>query len=232
MTKSTTSGKIAYLLVIISLILILFNILRLIMAYAFGHPYLFGLSPLIDIDREMNFPTLFSTLLLLLCSLLIYLISGAQKKAGKGDARWSILATIFLFLSIDEFSSIHELLIVPVRTWLNTGGMLYFAWVIPFVIITIILAAIYIPFIIRLPVKIRLLTFVAATLYVSGALGIEMLGGVYFEAIGEQRTLIYELITMVEESLEIFGLTLYVYTLLLFWRSTDDTGSFQLKLTS
>lgn len=55
--------------------------------------------------------------------------------------------------------------------------------------------------------------FIAGVLYIGGAIGVEMVGGVVASNIGEDN-LLYGLTTTLEESFELFGLLVLINTLL------------------
>jgi hypothetical protein len=57
---------------------------------------------------------------------------------------------------------------------------------------------------------------ISGFVYVLGAIGFEMVGGWYFEAHNDKPDLVYELITMVEESLEMIGLVTFIYALMVY----------------
>ena len=106
-----------------------------------GYEYAYGFVPLFTVDMEGNIPAYFSSLLHLSSALLISLIAFDARHKGSADrVKWAGMAAIFLFLSMDEASSMHELLTYPVRELLGTSGILYFAWVVPAMIILTILA--------------------------------------------------------------------------------------------
>jgi hypothetical protein len=52
----------------------------------------------------------------------------------------------------------------------------------------------------RLNKRVRLWLGLAAAICLSGAVGLERIGGAYYEAIGGEHDLVYEVLTAVEES--------------------------------
>lgn len=116
-------------------------------------------------------------------------------------------------LSMDEASSIHELFTEPLRRLLHTSGFFYFAWVIPGLAFVLTIAIIYWRFLLHLPTRTRWLFVVAAILYIAGAIGTELVGGWYVELYG-RKNLIYSILAMLEETLEMFGIIVFVYALL------------------
>ncbi|MEO0888247.1 MAG: hypothetical protein AAFY54_20270, partial [Cyanobacteria bacterium J06648_10] len=65
----------------------------------------------------------------------------------------------------------------------------------------------------HLPPKTRRLFYLSGSLYVSGILGMEMLTGYYISSFGGGEGTIIAL-NGIEESLEMLGVTLFIYTLL------------------
>ncbi len=74
-----------------------------------------------------------------------------------------------------------------------------------------VLAVIYFKFWWRLPSRTRTLFLVSAAIYVGGAIGVEMLGGWYFAQYFIDYT--YSMLVLVEETMEIIGSSLFIYTL-------------------
>ena len=68
-----------------------------------GHDTVFGLVRKFDLDTELNVPTWFSVLLLLLAAAALGYIGVRAKHEGDRFAgHWRGLAWIFLFMSLDE----------------------------------------------------------------------------------------------------------------------------------
>lgn len=211
---SIVPGRVAFWLWVTLLVLILAHAAGLVMTYRFGHSHLYGLVPLFNLGLESNVPT-FVASLLLLSSALLFLFLWRVDGTGDGpNNAWLLLAAVFGFLSLDEFSMIHEKLIEPVRDALDVGGLLFFAWIIPYAIAALVLALAVAPTIWRLETPFQALLALAAALYLSGAIGVEMIGGRYYEAQGEVADLTYRLYQTLEESLEFAGAIVLIYTLL------------------
>lgn len=128
---------------------------------------------------------------------------------------WLLLAIIFFILSFDEAASVHERFSLPIRSYLGTAGWLHFGWIIPAGFLTLIIGIWYIRFMISLPRKIAILSFISGILYVGGALFMEMPEGAYAQLYGENN-FIFHIFTIFEETFEMMGLSLYLYTLVLF----------------
>jgi hypothetical protein len=168
----------------------------------------------IDFNFEGTITSWYSSGLLLLCSLLLAVIASVKRAARDPHAlHWSGLSVVFLYLSIDEAASIHELAISPLRNAFNTGGWLYFPWVIIAAPLLVIFFFVYLKFLAHLPPKTRRFFIVAGAIYVGGALGMELVGGRHIDLWG-RGNMAYVLISTIEETLEMIGLVLFVHALL------------------
>lgn len=181
---------------------------------------------LLDFNLEANLPTYFSSLLLMGNGFLLALIGSRYKALGQKFWHWYGLAAIFIFLAFDEMIQIHEQLRAPMEGLFNTSGLLYFAWFIPYIAVTIIIAIAYFKFMMRLPKKILKLFIIAGMLYVGGAVGMEMLGGWHAEIHGE-KTITYALMYSFEELLEMSGAAVFMYALISY--ITEEFKNFKLK---
>lgn len=210
--------RVALLLTGVIGVLLLASLAGSFSTYVLGHGNLFGIVRLFNVDKEGNIPTWYASISLLACSVLLAIIAQAQPKETTPNSKdWSALAAVFLFLSIDESARLHELLILPLRTSLGTRGILYFAWVIPYGLLVAFLGLRFLKFLTQLPTKTRRSFFLAAFLYLGGALGMEMIAGQYTTFYG-QDNLTYALLTTIEEALEMSGVLVFIYALLVYLR--------------
>jgi len=189
---------------------------------------------LFDMDSEGNIPALFSGTLFFINSLLFHLAWRAQGSAPGREPLWLVLCIVFLFLGIDEIGALHERLIRPLREALpgTGGGVFRFAWVIPYGVATIVIAILCLPVLRRLGVRLASLLALSSIVYVTGALGLEMVGGRYLEVSGQaalDRSPGYVILTTTEEALEMAGLVLCVYALLVL---LQERGGVTLSLQS
>lgn len=169
-----------------------------------------------ELGAEDNIPTHFSALLILLSALLLTFIFFAEKKVDSwSKSYWLILALGFFFMAGDEAYQVHEKLIDPVQNMLSAErfGIFYFAWVIPYFILVLTLGIYFFRFLKNISPQTRNYFLAAATLYLGGAIGVELIGGFYFELHGPDN-FTYNMIQTVEESLEITGLIIFVWALL------------------
>jgi len=197
------------------LFLLFANITGIFSKFYFNHPNVYGLVPLFDFNTEANIPTFYSSLSLLLCSILLAFISLAQKKHLSSYIYWGGLSIIFLYLSIDEIAEIHERLNDRIDQIWNFSVLLYYAWILPYGIALLLLLGIYLKFLISLPRKFLHLFIISGVTYVSGAIGIESLSG-WFHKLYGNKNLFYSILYTCEEFFEMLGIVFFIYTLLLY----------------
>ncbi len=201
---------------VIILILLSANISGILFRLYLGHNNITQwLYPLFDFNTEKNIPTLYSSFTLLCSCILLVCIASIHKRLGHPYFYWSGLAIIFLFLSIDEIASIHEMLIAPVTKLLHVSGFLYYAWVIPYGSALILFVLFYLKFLLNLPRKIMYLFLVSGTTFITGSMGFELLGGRQHYLYGDNN-IKYSFLYTYEESFEMLGIAIFIYTLLLY----------------
>lgn len=214
------SSAIVRVLGVLIVMLVLAHITGSVFRFVLGHDYVYGLVPLFDLDEEVNIPTYFASFLLLIAAALLGLVASSKKRDGDSHAtHWVALATIFLYISIDESAGIHELLIIPVRNAFDLSSFLYFAWIIPGFMFVSVLAWSYRRFLWQLPSQTRRLFLLSALCYLAGALGVEALGGYYISHpdVGLD-TILYTWIILTEETLEMVGVLIFIDALFKYLR--------------
>jgi hypothetical protein len=206
-------------LVIVVVFFTMMGALESVLRYALGQARVYGLSALFNLGKEQSLPTWYSSSALLLCSILLYLM--ARRQVTRGDSRrWLGLAGIFLFLSADESVAFHEAIADVVRSTLGPKGFLYYGWVIPYFIFVLIVVLVYWRFVLELPRALRRVLILAGATYVAGALGMEMVQG-YVDYYGVGPRSLLGLLIVIEESLEMAAIVLFIYALLDYLRSHD-----------
>lgn len=212
------------------LVLLVAHTVGLYLTYGLGYSHALGYVPLFNIATEANIPTFFASLLLM-TSAALFLLLWRIGKSGERDSRvWLLLSAIFAFLAVDEVAMIHEKFIEPVRAGLDTGGFLYFAWIVPYAIAAAAVAVYAAPTIWRTGPRFVKLFCIAGALYFGGAVGVEMIGGKYYEANAAYVDLQYRLIQSVEETLEFAGVIVLVYTLLALISTRSPVTRFQVEI--
>jgi hypothetical protein len=181
--------------------------------HAIGGESVWRVVHLFNLDVEGTIASWYSSCALLGAAGVLGLIAHAERERASRDWRyWAGLAVIFVALSADEAASIHELAIRPMRRALNLSGLLAFGWVIPGAAFVAIAGAIFLRFLLRLPLSTRRLFVIAGGLYVGGALGFEMLGGLLWTKYGMGLATALEAVA--EEALEMAGIVVFLHALL------------------
>ncbi|AHM61864.1 hypothetical protein D770_18060 [Flammeovirgaceae bacterium 311] len=229
MEITSKPNRIIFILGLIICFLILANITGMVARFSFGIEGSYIIE-LFNMDKENNIPTYFSSLLLLGCAATLGIIAYLEKqKNSKKHPYWIGLAIIFLLLSIDESVQIHERIGAWTRTALNTSGVFHFAWIIPYGLLVLGVGAAYLRFVWNLPARIKKLMILAGAIYVGGALGMEAVASYYFSQTLE-NSLTLVIFTIIEESMELSGLLLFLRCLLYYL--DVELGGVSFRLTS
>lgn len=171
---------------------------------------------LFDLNREGSIPNWYSSAQLLLAAALLAGIAVATGRLGLPRRRhWMVLALIFVYLSADEAASIHNNLgnYRSSNPGDNVTGLASIPWVWPASIIVATFVISYIPFIRGLPRRFAILFVLAGMVYVSGALGLEIVGALFHQVLGGQ-TFAASLVLVVEETGELVGEVIFIHALL------------------
>ncbi len=174
-----------------------------------------SLVQLFDVDQENNLPTWYSGFILLVAVALLWLC--ARKKRLDGDRwfRWWYLLTAgFLVMAIDEVASLHEVI----------NGLIEVIWAKPAGFLVIGIGVVFLPFVLSLPRRTGFLFVVAGAIYVFGVIGVEIFGN-YLAMQRLTNSLEYRIVTMVEESLEMLGVIVFIYALLDYMRGAASHAS-------
>jgi hypothetical protein len=175
-----------------------------------------------NLAHEMSFPNFFSACLLLTASALLFYIPRVRtaKKKLKNKLYWIILGCLFLFLSLDEATQIHEELMVTVkeRIFNRTGfddlsGYLYMPWVIPYLLLVLVVGISFLKFLVHLEKRTRNLFIISGAVYITGALCLEMVEGHFAKYYGIDSAG-YLFCVTVEEIMEMSGIIIFIYSLL------------------
>jgi hypothetical protein len=159
---------------------------------------------LFDLDEEESFGTWFSSGLLLLAGLSSMLCARRAGQTGQAmRLQWWCLGFGFVLLSVDEVAGMHE----------SVNSVTEMSWAIPGGILAVVIGLAYLPFLFRLPRPIAVLFLVAGTIYVGGAVGVELATEGYLER-DELDTVEYNLTTALEEWMEMTGVVLFLYAVL------------------
>ena len=184
----------------------------------------------LNMDRELNLPTLFSSALLLLAALLMRRLGKSSPHIAAQD--WRLLSKIFIFLALDEGLQIHEILIIPgLRHQVHPA--LASTWVVPYTGLALILLWRFRRFLGSIPPATTSRLLRAGAVYISGAIGMEMIG-----SFAVRSSLIrlhspwYGAITGLEETLELLGIILLIDALIRALLEQKDSVDLTLRLTT
>lgn len=153
-----------------------------------------------DLDEEESFGTWFSAVILLYASILAFHAADLARSAAGSWYRWWIAAGLALAsMSVDEVAGMHELLntIYEDTQWTIYGFFLFVAAGICFL-----------PFLWHYRWRTSGLLFVAGIIYIGGAIGLEHFSG------DEVNSLQYNMLTAVEEGLEMAGVICAIFAIL------------------
>jgi hypothetical protein len=169
-------------------------------------------------QEEYSVPTWYQTVMLFSCfQLLVINAAVASVEANRYAGYWAVLAFIYLYLSADEFLQIHERM-EALRSVFQTSGAFYYTWVIPYGIFVLVVALAYLKFLFHLPDRTRSLFIAAGVLYVGGALGMEMVAGLFVDShlnkLAAEGTFTTAVLIAIEELLEMLGIVVFIKGLL------------------
>jgi hypothetical protein len=168
------------------------------------------LIPLLSLSAEANLPTWYSSILLFACAVVLASIASIVRgQRVRFATHWTVLAAIFLYMSLDETAQLHERL----NSLWSLEGVFYFSWIIPAAVIVLVIGLAYLPFVLHLPPPTRIRFIAAGIIYVGGALIMEMPLGAWATRHGEDN-IGYALIDALEETMEMAGASLFLLALL------------------
>ena len=169
-----------------------------------------------DLGLEPSLPNWWSSLLWVLNAVVAI---GCLHIMEKSDVRqrrmFGLLAALFVLLALDEAIMIHELADATLQTWLQTGGFLYFAWVLPGAAFALFCAFAFGHFVLKMPPVVRNKIFISGIVFVGGAIGVELLEGPLYES-GNSSSVLFTVFQCIEEGLEMLGIVLCIDALIHF----------------
>lgn len=168
-----------------TLFLVLGILVLLHLAVVFCHTVLrievAAFTELADMDLEANLPTFFNSGLFFIGALLFHL--HGRTEAGKKRIGWHVMTAVFILLGIDEGSQVHEKFMLFTQRLLDADdnpaglGWFYYAWVIPYGLAAAGLVLVLSRWLFRLDPKLRNGLIISGTVYVLGAVVMEMASG-------------------------------------------------------
>jgi hypothetical protein len=188
--------------------------LSLLLAQSNGGPLPPGLAQRFRLSVELNVGTAYNGALLLLAALLLAALAAlARGQGGRFALAWGVLSAGFAYLVVDEWISIHEHLHSATELFMPATGAFTFGWVVFGLPIVLLAAAASVPLLRRLPARARRRLLLSGFVFVSGAVGFEMLSALTLEL--RLGGLTGHWVTAgIEELLEMAGVALFIYALL------------------
>ncbi len=206
--RNSVSVKISKILTLVVIILSLAHVtyLFLLNSNFENQSALNILLKLFYLDAEQTIPAWFSSCILWSCGVGLLVVSFLEKN-NSIDKYWFLMGLSLLYVSLDESISLHEYGVtiinkLAVRNNIELPDFLVYSWVIPASICVLILAIVLIPFFVRLESQLRQALLISGMVYLSGAVGCEMIGG--YAVVNSYKTL-YLIAMTVEEILEMCG---------------------------
>ena len=117
------------------------------------------------------------------------------------------------FLALDEFAVIHERLGPLGRSLLSGSGAFGMEWVVIYGALLVPIGLLLVPFLRRLPVATRRIWMVGGTVFLAGAIGLELMTGWYGMRTPGRAPLV-ALLIISEEAFEMAGTLFFLYGLL------------------
>lgn len=166
------------------------------------------------LDREHSLPTWLSSLLLFAGSLSAFGAALLSRLTGApGTGGWIALAVASAIMSAEEIVGIHEQTVPLMHALADFTGLLFWSWVVWAIPLVAVVGLALVPFLrrVRRPTAVRLL--VAGAVYVSGAIGMEMIGGLAVST--PDLGIAHAVPFCAEEGLEMLGAVLFLRAVLM-----------------
>ncbi|WP_162175920.1 MULTISPECIES: hypothetical protein [Hyphomonas] len=217
-TEATISERsVAKALIAITLFLVSAHIAALILKYGLGREHAFGFVGTFHMDGEMNVPSFMSSLLLFSTAMMAFFTAAVTPGDRRSKLPWLTVGLVFVLLSFDENIRIHERITNSMRAILPEGFMPYTGFEIPYLIVMGIIGLFMIRWYLNLDRSSQLLFALSGFIFVCGAVGLEQVASVYYDANGLARageaTLVGDVFVLIEETCEIAGVSLFLYAM-------------------
>ncbi|PCJ68743.1 MAG: hypothetical protein COA62_12950 [Rhodobiaceae bacterium] len=176
-----------------------------------------------ELDAERNVGAWYSSALMVLIAVCAFF--NWQMNRHRTDIvsySWLLISVVFFALSVDETAGFHEVVDVPLRETFELTGAFYNPWIFFGAFFVVVFAAVLMPFLLSLPRMIAALFVVSGAIYVGGALGLEPFDA-YFEYTYGEGSFPHIVSTIIEETLEMIGLTLFLHANLIYMADTRTT---------
>jgi len=197
-------------------LLVILGLVHYLYVDSYGGGLVSKITVLFNPGRENSIPTAFSIINLLISSVLLYFVYCLSKYRGERVAfYWLVLCILFVLLSVDEAASIHE----------RAGGLDRFTgvalpvpsehrWVLYGAIFSGAVFLFFLPFLRAIPRTTAWMLMLSGAMFVSGALGFEVVGSWMLQSgFASRADLIYDIRRIFEEGLEMYAIAVFNCTL-------------------
>jgi len=178
-----------------------------------------------NVNAERNVPTYFSALNLFFASMLMALCYALNLNREKKSYSWLFLSAVFLFLSFDEMTEVHEAFAEIMRN-AGIGGpgrFFYAVWAIPYLVFGLTVLLIAFKFLKTLPRYLARAYIRAGILFVIGAVGFDV-----FLAFVPNMS-IHVIFFTIEEFLEMSAIIYFIYATLRYIKLEFKSVKFAFK---
>lgn len=201
------------LLVLIAAVLALHLLAVLTMVIVGGpHQVAWWALRFFSVDSEDSLPTAYSIVMLALVAVLAAQIALLTEKRALRWG-WALIAVIFAFMSWDEGATIHE----TVGYYLEDAGLsgpFAYGWLIVGIPAVVLVGILLLAMLRSLPRALLGRMVLAGVIFVSGAIGVEIIASYFAGAGVEGQTPGMLLLTTLEEGCEMLGVAYFFVVLL------------------
>jgi hypothetical protein len=208
-------------LLLLTTVAVVFYLLHVVLlSIDWNEPIYYEAIGLVDMDVEVSLPTWYSqTLLLLLAAILLVIGLIKRRFADRFYKSWFVLGGVMIFLSADEGAMIHEKLDIITHLTgmhdflLSNGGAIFnYSWWALALILLVVLGIFMFKFFLSLPSRTRRWLVFSVAIFLFGSIGLDAYAGWYNSL--DPTVYVSHFITGAEESCELIGLSLAIYTFL------------------
>lgn len=186
--------------------IIVLTALHVVMSVVVGDGELGWWARRLDMNGEYGFPAGFSATVLGLGGLTCLRLRRLHDEVYDGDSwRWLLVGAAMVYAAFDEAFVIHELAIGVPSEWFDLPDFLRLDWVVLFIPPLIVLAAILLPWFLRLPRWLALRMVLSGVIFVTGSVVLETVSGQF-----TRSPVTFRLFSTMEELLEMAGASLFL----------------------
>ncbi|CAA9500555.1 MAG: hypothetical protein AVDCRST_MAG91-1029 [uncultured Sphingomonadaceae bacterium] len=222
----------------IALIFLTHSIVSLVVP-SFASESLSKAARIFDMTEENSIPNFFSALVLVVTAGVAAVITFLHRRDGSSLwISWCLAALAIAFMGFDEGAMLHDRLAYVVQENAETTGVFYIGWTLPYLLLVLVAVPAGWPLLRALPRDTAVRLIQAATLFLIGALGMEMLESMLLqrslpagmslrdamtsESISANAAAMINAMEFIEETSEMVAVALALRALLL--HLTDDLG--------